>query len=1038
MLNNVVNLCKLHSGALNIRVSDQIEQIDDVIKDYSAAEKFFEKTFITDGMKTLITQGLMRLAGKSSTPVFHLKQAMGGGKTHIMIGLAMLAKYPKLREKYCPSIGAGFGFGETKIASFNGRTSPDEYFWGELANKLDNGAMFKKFWLEKPKAPDENDWIQLFSTSNEPILILLDEMPPYFHYYNTQKVGNGTVADIITRAFSNMLSAASKKSNVCIVISDLAAAYEQGSHLIQHALTDAKGELGRQEFPITPVDLTGNEIYEIIRKRLFLSLPSKSVIQEIANAYAEKLIEASKIKLTTNTVENLASEIEKTYPFHPSLKNVIALFKENEKFKQTRGLIELISRLLKSVWENKEANIFLIGPQHFDLSIEEVREKINEISEMRDVISNDIWNSNNSSKAQLVDLSAEVPNNYAQQISRILLTSSLSTSVNNIQGLTRENLIEYLLTPYEDPNDYITSFEQYLKESWYLHKKNDGRYYFAIQENLTKMLQSYASDAQEHVITEIKQQRIKDLFKPNRKHVYDSILAPGTSVEQCIDTIKSKRVLMVIEPEVLGKIPPDIISGIFNTISQKNNILVLTGGATSMATLNDAAKNVYAIKKAKTHIREGHAHYAELEEKSKQYQKDLTDTAISLFDKVIIPIFDKKTNTTILTHRNLSAQNSAIGFDGEEQIEKVLANPPKKFLSDLDSEFDFIKEKMETLLWKNGSNEERWVDIQDSAKEHAGMIWLPPNSLEKIKTIAISRGFWEDLGTGVITKKPTKKKTSAQVTIERDRNDDGLYELKIEPIDAGKIPNIYYAEDDVVSFNSNKIGNDGILKTKAMIIQFLIEDKTGNYETGETIIYKQPPKIRIKENGRNRELLVVPIESNLKYTLNGSNPRDGIVYNGRFSVPDEGCTILAYAEKNGIETQENFKVSQLSKNSQEIEIKQDKPVEWISEIPQKIDNTGKVFQSLTKAKDKDIKFKNDIYIKITDSQNLKNISFTAKTMEYSPQELEDIINLLIKNIQNPVITFKFNSIEVPIGYNLKDFFESLDMWSAIKQSEVKQ
>ena len=31
---------------------------------------------------------------------------------------------------------------------------------------------------------------------DRPVLILLDEMPPYFHYLDTQKVGNGTVADI--------------------------------------------------------------------------------------------------------------------------------------------------------------------------------------------------------------------------------------------------------------------------------------------------------------------------------------------------------------------------------------------------------------------------------------------------------------------------------------------------------------------------------------------------------------------------------------------------------------------------------------------------------------------------------------------------------------------------------------------------------------------------------------------------------------------------------------------------------------------------
>jgi len=47
---------------------------------------------------------------------------------------------------------------------------------------------------------------------DRPILILLDEMPPYFHYLDTQKVGGGTVADIATRAFANMLTAAGKSA----------------------------------------------------------------------------------------------------------------------------------------------------------------------------------------------------------------------------------------------------------------------------------------------------------------------------------------------------------------------------------------------------------------------------------------------------------------------------------------------------------------------------------------------------------------------------------------------------------------------------------------------------------------------------------------------------------------------------------------------------------------------------------------------------------------------------------------------------------
>lgn len=53
--------------------------------------------------------------------------------------------------------------------------------------------------------------------------------------------------------------------------------------------------------------------------------------------------------------------------------------------------MQLVSRLLKSVWERKGNDVFLVGPQHFDLSIGEVREKVAEISEMRDVIAKDLW-----------------------------------------------------------------------------------------------------------------------------------------------------------------------------------------------------------------------------------------------------------------------------------------------------------------------------------------------------------------------------------------------------------------------------------------------------------------------------------------------------------------------------------------------------------------------------------------------------------------------------------------------------------------------
>ena len=95
-MKTVRDACKLQPKALSVMLSDQVEQLDELISAEGNGEAFFEKTFITQGMQDLISEGLSRLAGVSSQAVFHLKQAMGGGKTHLLVGFGLLAKHPKL------------------------------------------------------------------------------------------------------------------------------------------------------------------------------------------------------------------------------------------------------------------------------------------------------------------------------------------------------------------------------------------------------------------------------------------------------------------------------------------------------------------------------------------------------------------------------------------------------------------------------------------------------------------------------------------------------------------------------------------------------------------------------------------------------------------------------------------------------------------------------------------------------------------------------------------------------------------------------
>src|SRR5512140_3399361 len=55
--------------------------------EHQDAAAFFERTFITEGMRLLLVQVAQRLNAKSGEPVVQLQTAFGGGKTHTMLAV---------------------------------------------------------------------------------------------------------------------------------------------------------------------------------------------------------------------------------------------------------------------------------------------------------------------------------------------------------------------------------------------------------------------------------------------------------------------------------------------------------------------------------------------------------------------------------------------------------------------------------------------------------------------------------------------------------------------------------------------------------------------------------------------------------------------------------------------------------------------------------------------------------------------------------------------------------------------------------------
>jgi hypothetical protein len=171
---------------------------------------------------------------------------MGGGKTHNLIALGLLARHPELR----PSVMSGFyqpgPLGRVEVVTFSGRKTDTPFgIWGEIAEQLNKREALADFY-QPLQASGDGDWVNLLRGG--PLLILLDELPPYFEAARAVPLGATYLDSLTTTALANLLVAVNsgKLPNVCLVLTDLSGtAYGQGSAAVSAALGDLEKETSK-------------------------------------------------------------------------------------------------------------------------------------------------------------------------------------------------------------------------------------------------------------------------------------------------------------------------------------------------------------------------------------------------------------------------------------------------------------------------------------------------------------------------------------------------------------------------------------------------------------------------------------------------------------------------------------------------------------------------------------------------------------------------------------------------------------------------
>lgn len=1039
-MKTIQEMLKPRESVFSDAVRDDVINLSDFAEGRVDKEKFFAENFQTQGMTMLFDTAFKRFRGESDTGVIKLTQAMGGGKTHSMLALALLASDEALRERI---LGKEFaGIGDIKVVAFSGRENADFGIWGSIAEQLDKKEMFSGYYSPL-KAPGESAWINLLK--GDKTLILLDELPPYLENAKSITVGNSDLSKVTMTALANLFSALGKEqlSNVCLVFSDLKAAYESGSELLQSSFRELEQEANRIAIEIAPVALNSDEIYSILRKRLFEDIDKDTEYtfqkNEVAMAYKDAVASAKGLGFTSYSGETVYKGVVDSYPFHPSIKELYARFKENQNFQQTRGLIKLMRQIVREIYESgKASSTYLINVYDVNLNNSNLLAIFRQIKpSLEDAISHDIAQ-NNISIAESIDNDRADGRDYAQQLAKMLLVSSLSTATHGILGLTEADAMGFIAAPGVDISVMKTALEELKTLCWYIKTDNRGRLYFQNTKNMVAEMNTLVdSYTNENARKELKK-LLTENFTPKLKTCYEQLFVLPAIDE--IELDESKISLVIFEPYPGNKLHPDLESFYENT-SYKNRVMFLSGDRSVMEKLYINSKKLKAIQSILDNMKAEGVPATDQQYKEAEVQNDKALQALlSTIRETFITLYYPMKNGIVSSDFKLEFKGNK--FDGEEQIIAVLKDAMKyESFSKDDAFMETLRKKCEARLFT--TKEMQYSQIAERAATEISWQWYHPDQLKALRDDCIKKDKWREIG-GYLAKGPFEKDPTS-VTVSQSNYDEKTQEFTLRVHGVGG--RVYYDIGADPTAASSEV-NDNIFITKEPYLRFICIDSTGARKTGPVAEFlgKAPLKYeqRTTPNGRVVELAT---NSNyeIRYTTDGSEPKEnGGIYNGEIVLPNDCKFVRTATFYNGqlVETKDIHIDASIGANMQK-KIDENKPLSLRWNKLRQFEDTESAYRemgSLAKCPNLSL-IGGGAYI-YEKSNEVRYIEYTAN-IPYNPGDLQSIIDLIretnFKGLDS-VVTFRYKEMLFAKGADFNDWAEreKIDLDKVHKEGEIIQ
>ncbi len=340
--------------------------------EYQDPVAFFERTYITEGMRLLLTSVANRMNGKGGDPVIQLQTAFGGGKTHTMLAVYHMATRTGSLDELAGVPGlldqAGLmDVPKARVAVIDGTNlSPGQPWkhgkkkintlWGELGFQLggEEGYKLVKEADENGTSPGKEIIRQLLSECS-PCVVLIDELVAYIRQFpESGRVSGGSYDTNLS--FVQALTEAVKLVPNAIVLASLPESeVEAGSQRGVAALKAMEKTFGRIQALWKPV--ATEEAFEIVRRRLFDSVKSAKDRDATCRAFADMYI-AEGGKMPSETQEShYYDRLVEAYPIHPEVfDRLYEDWTTLDSFQRTRGVLKLMAKVIYRLWKDNNGD----------------------------------------------------------------------------------------------------------------------------------------------------------------------------------------------------------------------------------------------------------------------------------------------------------------------------------------------------------------------------------------------------------------------------------------------------------------------------------------------------------------------------------------------------------------------------------------------------------------------------------------------------------------------------------------------------------